>query len=119
MSCFESKLGSNLPNPSNMDTYGNGHATNSNHYGGKTCTDGSHAVDYGGARGAPSFTSSEATAILQAASDCQSQEGVVAQIWPEKGAGGRKDSTGKKYRIDSPEVDHIHINVFELGITCN
>jgi hypothetical protein len=118
MSCFESAtagigLGS-------KNTYGDGHRAGSCHYGGQSCTDGSHAVDYGGRPGTGggqgSFTAAEAQTIANAIQSCGGQVG---------GASGRGENdagqtqSGPNNGIGAPGTTHIHINVANQACGCN
>lgn len=115
MSCFEGELGSQVNLGSSKNTYGDDHATNSCHYGGRSCTDGAHAVDYGGApgtgKGQGSFSAADAKLIQQAAAKCGAQVG---------GATVRgEDAQSRSRPIEGSTTTHIHINVANQSCGCN
>jgi len=109
ISCFEAATAG--VNRGSRNTYGDGHRAGSCHYGGQSCTDGAHAVDYGGDGGAPSFSAADAATIQQAAATCGAQVG---------GATVRgENSASRTVPIDDPSATHIHINVANQSCGCN
>ena len=119
--CFENQLSGLVPlGTNNKNTYGDGHRQNSCHYGGRSCTDGSHAVDYPGrpgtGNGKGSFTDEEAVLINSAINICGSQVG---------GAVGRGEDNagnilgGPSNGMGNDAATHIHINVNNGACGCN
>jgi len=110
MSCFESMMTAAGVNLGGKVTYQGTHHQNSCHFGGRSCTDGSHAVDYGGNGGAPSFPNS-AQAVYDAANAC----GGTAR--GEDNAGNIQ--SGPFNGIGANGATHIHINVANGSCGCN
>lgn len=110
ISCFTTKMNEEGIIVGSVFTWQDEHNPNSCHFGGATCTDGSHAVDFGGRGGnEQSWTAGEAQFILRFTKEC----GLDKAPRPENNLG---QNTGS---IEDPKTTHIHINVDNERCGCS
>ncbi len=103
---------SNLPAPYNSvqaTTYQGSHHPNSCHFGGRSCTDGSHAIDWG----KNAMGSIKLVNMLQAAQTSAGQVGVQASCRCEDEGGNNILS------CSDPSANHVHCNVNIATCGCN
>lgn len=90
-------------------TYQGTHRENSCHFGGRACTDGSHAIDWGiNALGASRITPEQ---MMTNINQCASTMRVQANCFYEDAGGNRMSS--------SFGANHIHCNVDNAACGCN
>ena len=85
-----------------ITTFGGTHSKNSCHCGGRTCTDGAHAVDFG--------NEANSSRIIAAMAECSNATGNTYLCRCENEGGGT---------VPCPGGNHIHCNVNNSACGCN
>ncbi len=108
------RLLSGLPSPYDSvtaTTFQGAHHVNSCHFGGRTCTDGGHAIDWG--KNALAAKGLNLSGMLQAAQSAASKSGVSASCRCENEGGSAFLS------CTDPAANHVHCNVDTSSCGCN
>ena len=108
--------------PAPSATIGGTHNIDSCHFGGRLCTDGGHAIDYGINGSAPKTLREVSSMVATCASTTQNTVNCFYENSnpdPDKGETIRKDGSGVYYASTDPRVDHLHCNVNAASCGCS